>query len=74
MRPTVQYFFLLDACLYPENLIDESAIDKILSYMKPSKMFTESENASKVLEAEKKALKKEIFRIFQLGRISIQLI
>lgn len=57
VRPTAQYFFLLDACLYPENLIDESTIDKILSYMKPSKMFTEPENASKVLEEEKKALK-----------------
>lgn len=57
VRPTAQYFFLLDACLYPENLIDDSAIDKILSYIKPSKMFAESENASKVLEEEKKALK-----------------
>lgn len=67
VRPTVQYFFLLDACLYPENLIDESAIDKILSYMKPSKMFTESENASKVLEAEKKALKKGDIPYFSIG-------
>lgn len=57
MRPTVQYYFLLDACLFPENLIDESTIDQVLKYLKPTKLIRDPKIALKVLEEEIRSMK-----------------
>lgn len=57
IRPTVQYYFLLDACLFPENLKDEQAIDRVLGYLKPPKFVRDPQLALTTFEEEKKSLK-----------------
>lgn len=56
-RPTVQYYFMLDACLFPENLIDESSISRVLNYLKPTKLIQDSAIAMDVLEEEIRSIK-----------------
>ena len=57
VRPTVQYGLILDACLFPENLIDDTSIDKILGYLRPTRLVDDSEVADCILQEEKKSLK-----------------
>lgn len=57
VRPTVQYAFILDACLFPENLIDDTAINKILNYLKPSKLVKNAEIANNILREELNSIK-----------------
>ncbi|MBC6308476.1 type 2 lantipeptide synthetase LanM [Listeria sp. FSL L7-1582] len=56
LRPTVQYFLMLDACLFPENLTNYVRLNKILSYMKPSRLPKE-EVTSDILIEEMNILK-----------------
>lgn len=58
IRPTSQYSLLLDALLYPENLIDDTSLNKILEYLKTSKIFDNVEVAENMLEQERNSLKK----------------
>lgn len=58
IRPTSQYALLFDAMLYPENLTDDAKLNKILEYLKASKIFEDVEVAENVLEQEKKSLKR----------------
>lgn len=57
VRPTVQYAFILDACLFPENLIDDTAINQILNYLKPSKLVRNAEIANNILMEELSSIK-----------------
>lgn len=66
MRPTVQYYFLLDACLFPENLIDESTINRVLKYLKPTKLVRDPEIALAVLEEEIRSIKNGDIPYFSL--------
>ena len=45
LRPTAQYFLIMDACLYPENLIDYSSAEKILHYLKPISFYKRQDNS-----------------------------
>lgn len=56
-RPTVQYYFMLDACLFPENLVDDAAINQVLKYLKPPMLIRDSEIAQSILEEEIHSLK-----------------
>ncbi|WP_249856680.1 type 2 lanthipeptide synthetase LanM [Bacillus safensis] len=56
-RPTVQYYFMLDACLFPENLVDDVKMNQVLKYLKPSKLIKDSETAKSILEEEIRSLK-----------------
>ena len=56
LRPTTQYYMILDACLFPENLTSEDAVKKILEYLKPLKVIEDPEEARKILNEEWKAL------------------
>lgn len=57
MRPTTKYFQLLDACLFPENLVDEYAINQVLKYLKPPSLVKDSREAKKILEEEIRSLR-----------------
>lgn len=57
IRPTVQYYFILDACLFPENLVNDEMITQVLKYLKPSKLIRDSEIAKDTLEEEIRSLK-----------------
>lgn len=57
IRPTDQYYLVLDALVYPENLISEKSVDNILDYLKPSKLVKDRKVAFELLSEEKKALK-----------------
>ncbi|MCM3003316.1 type 2 lanthipeptide synthetase LanM [Priestia koreensis] len=57
IRPTSQYYLMLDACLFPENLIDETTINKVLHYLKPPKLVRDSEIAKKTLKEEIRSIK-----------------
>lgn len=57
VRPTVQYGLLLDACLFPENLVDESSINKILEYLKPTRLVDDPDIADSILKEEIKSIK-----------------
>lgn len=57
VRPTVQYGLLLDACLFPENLIDDVSINKILRYLKPTRLVDDRDAADSILEEEIKSIK-----------------
>lgn len=57
VRPTVQYAHILDACLFPENLIDDAAINKVLHYLKPTKLIKDTEMANNILMEELNSLK-----------------
>ena len=52
LRPTTQYFMILDACLFPENLTSEEAVRKILGYMKPLNAIEDPEEARIILTEE----------------------
>lgn len=57
LRPTTQYYLLIDACLFPENLISlEMLNNNVLNYIKPSKMFMPDVDARKVVLEENKML------------------
>ncbi|MEK4875320.1 type 2 lanthipeptide synthetase LanM [Bacillus sp. FSL W8-0102] len=56
-RPTVQYYFMLDACLFPENLVDDATINQVLKYLKPPKLIRDSEIAKSILEEEIRSIK-----------------
>ncbi|MFV9830543.1 hypothetical protein A4A36_10855 [Bacillus subtilis] len=56
-RPTVQYYLMLDACLFPENLVDDAAINQVLKYLKPPKLIRDSEIAKSILEEEIRSIK-----------------
>lgn len=56
-RPTDQYYLMIDACLFPENLVSEDTMNRVLKYLKPSKLFQNEDLANDVLEEEKKVLK-----------------
>lgn len=56
-RPTVQYYFMLDACLFPENLVDDDAINQVLKYLKPPMLIRDTEIAKEVLEEEVRSIK-----------------
>lgn len=56
-RPTVQYGLVLDACLFPENLIDDAAINKILAYLKPSRLVENKEIAEDILLQEIRSIR-----------------
>lgn len=58
VRPTSQYALLLDAILFPENLIDDVALNNALKYLKASKLFENIDIAENILKQERKALKK----------------
>lgn len=57
IRPTVQYYFMLDACLFPENLVDDNTINQVLKYLKPPKLIRDSEIAKNTLEEEIRSIK-----------------
>lgn len=57
IRPTSQYFLLLDACLFPENLIDEYTINQVLEYLKPPLLIKNSEVSRNILEEEMRSIK-----------------
>ncbi|WP_079528018.1 type 2 lanthipeptide synthetase LanM [Halobacillus hunanensis] len=57
IRPTVQYYFMLDACLFPENLVDDASINQVLKYLKPPRLIRDSEIAKKTLEEEIRSIK-----------------
>ncbi|WP_186326272.1 type 2 lanthipeptide synthetase LanM [Priestia megaterium] len=57
IRPTVQYYFILDACLFPENLVNDETITQVLKYLKPSKMIKDPEISKHTLEEEIRSLK-----------------
>lgn len=57
IRPTDQYYLVLDALIYPENLISEKNVDNILDYLKPTKLVKDRKIAHDLLKEEKKALK-----------------
>ena len=54
LRPTSQYAFMLNALLFPENLVDQQAADKLLAYLKPTKIVSNSKVARDILLEEKK--------------------
>lgn len=56
-RPTVQYYFMLDACLFPENLVDDVTMNQVLKYLKPPKLIRDSEIAKSILEEEIRSIK-----------------
>ena len=56
-RPTSQYYFMLDACLFPENLVDDVAMNRVLKYLKPPKLVRDPEIAKSVLEEEIRSIK-----------------
>lgn len=57
VRPTVQYANMLEACIYPENLINDSAMDHIFNYLKPSRFVKSDEIAKNMLKEEIASLK-----------------
>lgn len=57
LRPTAKYFSVLEACLFPENMISESSIDKILNYLQPPKLIQNIEHSKEVFNKEKESLK-----------------
>lgn len=57
VRPTVQYALMLDASLFPENLIDNTTINKVLNYLKPSKLFKNTKVADCILREELRSIK-----------------
>lgn len=57
IRPTNQYYLMLDACLFPENLVDEVAINKVLKYLKPPSLIRDSEISKSVLKEEIRSIK-----------------
>ena len=67
VRPTVQYTLILDACLFPENLIDDIAINKILNYLKPSKIVKNEEIANNILREELNCIKNGDIPYFYIG-------
>ncbi|KPN14193.1 hypothetical protein AKG37_08970 [Bacillus australimaris] len=66
-RPTVQYYFMLDACLFPENLVDDVTMNQVLKYLKPSKLIRDSETAKSILEEEIRSLKTGDIPYFSLN-------
>ncbi|CAC6190111.1 Lantibiotic modifying enzyme [Staphylococcus aureus] len=58
IRPTDQYYLVLDAIIYPENLKSEKNVDNILDYLKPTKLVKDRKIALDLLKEEKKAIKK----------------
>ncbi|MVF16000.1 type 2 lanthipeptide synthetase LanM [Fructilactobacillus sanfranciscensis] len=57
-RPTVKYYAILDACLFPENLINRSTLDKVLNYLTVSKIASGNPKIGlEILQKEKDSLK-----------------
>ncbi|HEM4191370.1 TPA: DUF4135 domain-containing protein, partial [Streptococcus suis] len=57
LRPTTQYYLLIDACLYPENLTSlESINNNVLNYIKSSKIFTSDLDTQNIISEEKDML------------------
>lgn len=56
LRPTAKYARLLDALLFPENLVSSDAASQITQYLKPLVNQFLSVDASKILEREISAL------------------
>lgn len=56
LRPTAKYARLLDALLFPENLVSSDAASEITHYLKPLVNQFPSVDASKILEREISAL------------------
>lgn len=52
LRPTAQYFMIIDACVFPENLYDEESVKKVLGYMKPVVAMKGYDEAETVLHEE----------------------
>lgn len=57
LRPTTQYYLLIDACLFPENLISLEVLkNKVLNYMKSPRMITSDLGAVKIISEENNML------------------
>lgn len=56
-RPTMQYTFLFDACLFPENLVSEETMQKKLEYLKPPRLIRDSKISKQILKEEILSLK-----------------
>lgn len=52
LRPTAQYFLIMDACLFPENLVDDFALKKVLKYFKPISFIENKIAANMIYEEE----------------------
>lgn len=57
VRPTVQYALILDAMLFPENLLKDDSVERVLSLLKETKLIQDEKVAQSILEQERKSLK-----------------
>jgi len=67
LRPTAQYAQLLDACLFPENLVSQDAVAAVLGYLRPPLGIGDPEAAQEVLEAERASLAAGDIPFFSVG-------
>jgi type 2 lantibiotic biosynthesis protein LanM len=67
LRPTSQYYFMLDACLFPENLVNDTTINQVLKYLKPSRLIRNSEKAKNIWEEEIRSIKDGDIPYFFMG-------
>lgn len=74
LRPTAQYFLIMDACLYPENLIDYSSAKKILHYLKPISFIKDKTIAKMIYDEECKSLLQGDIPYFKVESDSLNLV
>lgn len=52
LRPTAQYYLLMDAVLFPENLVDYESTKRILRYLKPISFIKDKTLSEKIYYKE----------------------
>lgn len=48
LRPTAQYYLMMDAVLFPENLIDDESTKRVLEYLKPISLIKDKTLSEKI--------------------------